>query len=131
MTVQPEPRFYHFQPLPNDPVQDCRICLEPIANGDYVVELPCGENAEPGSKHIYHWKQNPGPNDCTLEKWLVNNPDCPLCRTSVDVQDLKDKEIIVLRSDSDCNEDTIGTILAIAAMFFLVILSVFIDEILD
>lgn len=49
----------------------CGICLEPLKEGDNIIELPCTD------KHYFHTKNEGCPG---IYPWLKNNDTCPLCR---------------------------------------------------
>lgn len=63
-----------IQKVTNDMVSNdicCGICLEPLQEGDEVVELPCID------KHYFHIKRE----GCDgIYPWLKNNATCPMCR---------------------------------------------------
>ncbi|GLT89209.1 hypothetical protein SLE2022_072030 [Rubroshorea leprosula] len=52
------------------PEADCSICLGVFGDGDKVKVLP-------QCQHLYH-------SEC-VDKWLSNEPSCPLCRSSIQV----------------------------------------------
>ena len=55
--------------LPTHEVQtSCRICFEEFAEGDEI-----GKSKNRDCCHIYHV-------DCIVH-WLMNNDECPICRT--------------------------------------------------
>lgn len=131
------PTFYPFSVLPNSPTQTCCLCLNDISDGEDVVELPCGAGANLGSKHIYHWSPNSDANTCTLENWFKNHEDCPICRTGVDVLDLRARGIVQLQPDSDldfnceCGEEFAVALAAIALAIVLVALAIFLEDLND
>ncbi|GAB2298785.1 hypothetical protein Dimus_032863 [Dionaea muscipula] len=53
-------------------VMDCCICLGAFEDGDRIKDFP-------KCHHCYHA-------DC-IDKWLLSNPSCPLCRISIRVID--------------------------------------------
>ncbi|OJJ62327.1 hypothetical protein ASPSYDRAFT_40977 [Aspergillus sydowii CBS 593.65] len=53
--------------LPNQDLQNCIICLEPILSTSVLRELPC--------THLFH--------QSCVDDWVCNfSPKCPICRTA-------------------------------------------------
>jgi len=48
-------------------LNECSICIEQFQVNEKILTLPCS--------HIYH-------KSC-LQKWLINNQNCPLCREDI------------------------------------------------
>lgn len=57
-------------------ITSCIICMDEFANEDEVCLLKCD--------HIYHY-------DC-ISKWLIKDATCPVCRTSIKNEKIKEKK---------------------------------------
>ena len=55
--------------------KQCSICFEDYAVGDTVVTLPCDV------RHVFH--------DSCISEWLKQKDTCPLCKTQITAETLK------------------------------------------
>ena len=67
---------------PNTPIGEnieatadsCRVCFEPLVEGDEIITLPCG--------HIFHYQ-------CIMRWLLESHNKCPLCNIITNPQNYK------------------------------------------
>lgn len=73
-----------YEPMADNPDDQCSVCLENFEAGEEVRTLPCG--------HYFH--------DHCIDEWLVLNRTCPLCR-----KDIGDKDGNGARKDGQAARD--------------------------
>ena len=61
--------------LENQEAKQCSICFEDYAENETVVILPCD------TRHIFH--------DSCISEWLKEKDTCPLCKTQITAETLK------------------------------------------
>jgi len=66
--------------------EECNICLAPFNMGDYVSTQQQKQNSPTGirCRHIFH--------TTCIKQWLLNNNGCPICRSSFEVERVRNSE---------------------------------------
>ena len=73
-----------------DSNKQCTICFENYAEGEEVVTLPCD------TRHMFH--------DNCIKEWLKQKDTCPLCKTPVTADALRDQQNGVPSSQAAAGE---------------------------
>ncbi|KAM7472851.1 hypothetical protein LguiA_011034 [Lonicera macranthoides] len=69
---------------PESAIADCAVCLDNFNDGDFFRRLPA-------CNHIFHVK--------CVDSWLIKKPNCPLCRSPVQLDSGSSRSAI--RGDDD------------------------------